>query len=138
MKPSRTRAIEAARAKRYSYDELRERRLMYATWARLQQGAVQAVHASWFTPRRLAFACGTLGLAVSIGAVVRWQLAAPAPEPAAITAPAERKIAFADGSEATLLGGAGIRTVMAFSAWGRSTTRCVRTRSVSSSCAPAT
>jgi TolA-binding protein len=110
MKPSRTRAIEAARAKRHSYDDLRERRLMHATWARFRHGSSETV-GSWITPRRLTFACGALGLAVSIGAVVRWQIAERTPATVA-AAPAERRVEFADGSEAMLLGQAGIRTVM--------------------------
>jgi|SoiMethySBSTD1v2_1073268.scaffolds.fasta_scaffold12695_6 transmembrane sensor len=113
MKPSRTSAIEAARAKRISYDDLRERRLIQATWSRFRNGASEAPHAPWITLRRVTLAGGALAVAVSIGAIVHWELADAPRAPASIaSAPLESQVRFADGSQATLLGSAGIRTVI--------------------------
>ncbi len=113
MKPSRTSAIEAARAKRISYDDLRERRLIQATWSRFRNGAREAPHVPWITLRRVTLACGALAVAVSIGVIVHRELAdARRTPPPVASATLERQVNFSDGSQATLLGSAGIRTVI--------------------------
>ncbi len=111
MKPSRSSAIAEARAKQPSWDDLRERRSMHATWARFQRSEGESADARWVTPRRMAIAFGALALVASVVVVARWQMVEPAPAPAAAL-PRERTVAFADGSQATLVGEAGIRTVM--------------------------
>jgi TolA-binding protein len=111
MKPNRSSAIAEARAKQPSWDDLRERRSMHATWSRFQNAENVAAHTRLFSPRRAAIAFGTLALVASVVVVARWQMVEPAPAPAAVL-PRERTVAFADGSQATLVGEAGIRTVM--------------------------
>jgi TolA-binding protein len=111
MKPSRSSAIAEARARAPSWNDLRERRLMHATWSRFQQEENEPAKNRWTSPRRVAVAGAALALVAAVVVVARWQTAAPAGAPAA-TMPRERTVAFSDGSQATLVGEAGIRTVM--------------------------
>ena len=111
MKPSRSSAIAQARARAPSWDDLRERRQMHATWSRFHHGEQEIEKASWISPRRVAMAGAALAMVATIVIVVRWQTAERAPAQAAASH-RERTVAFTDGSQATLVGDAGIRTVM--------------------------
>jgi TolA-binding protein len=84
---------------------------MHATWSRFEQGENEGAKASWISRRRVAVAGATLAIAAAVVVVARWQTAEPAPAPTA-TVVRERTVGFNDGSEATLVGEAGIRTVM--------------------------
>jgi TolA-binding protein len=111
MKPTRSSAIAEARARAPSWNDLRERRLMHATWSRFRQGDDVPAKTRWTSPRRVAVAGAALALVAAVVVVARWQTADPAGAPGA-TMPRERTVAFNDGSQATLAGEAGIRTVM--------------------------
>jgi TolA-binding protein len=111
MKPTRSSAIAEARARAPSWNDLRERRLMHATWSRFQQGDNVPGENRWLSPRRVAVAGAALALVAAVVVVARWQTPEPTATPTAVVA-SERTVAFNDGSQATLVGEAGIRTVM--------------------------